>query len=137
MYKRSNNSESSNIGSTSLEEVAESSSSSAKKQKSSKDYEKTQSCGWDKNWRISCPRLEYAQAAQAYLVLVCCISPSIFSLKYSSNRAQTAHNTQVQGELKVGKLYFHNNGSILRFLRNGQIPNTKSYNGLHFASFTI
>ena len=28
--------------------------------------------------------------------------PSIFSLKYSSNRAQNAHNTQLQGELKVG-----------------------------------
>ena len=52
-------------------------------------------------------------------------------------RAQAAHNTQVQGELKVGKLYFHNNSSILRFIRNGQIPNTKSYNGLHFASFAI
>ena len=93
-----------------------------------------------------------------HLVLVCCaqferdsrsirgrksrgkilkFSPSIFSLEYSSNRAQTAHNTQVQGELKVGKLYLHNNSSILRFLRNGQIPNKKSYNGLHFASFAI
>ena len=28
-----------------------------------------------------------------------------------------ALNTQVQGELKVGKLYFHNNSSILGFLR--------------------
>ena len=28
-------------------------------EKSSKDYEKTRSCGWDKNWRINCPWLEY------------------------------------------------------------------------------
>ena len=34
-------------------------------------------------------------------------------------RRENAHNTQVQGGLKVGKLYFHNNGSILGFLRNG------------------
>ena len=46
-----------------------------------------------------------------------CISPR-FSLKYSSNRAQNAHNTHVQGELKAGKLYFLNNSSILGFLRN-------------------
>ena len=46
-------------------------------------------------------------------------SPLIFSLKDSSNHAQNAHNAQVQGELKIGKLYFHNNSSILGFLRNG------------------
>ena len=32
--------------------------------------------------------------------------------------AQNAHNTQVYGELKVGKIYFHNNNSILGYLRN-------------------
>ena len=52
------------------------------------------------------------------------------------SRSNCAQHT-IQGELKVGMLYFHNNSSILRFLRNGQIPNTKSYNGLHFASFAI
>ena len=41
-----------------------------------------------------------------------------FSLKVTSNCAQNAHNTQVYGEVKVGKLYFYNNSSILRFLRN-------------------
>ena len=61
----------------------------------------------------------------------------IFFLKYSSNRAQTAHHTQLQGELKVGKLYFHNNSSILRFLSNGQIPNTKSYQWPTFCKFRI
>ena len=43
----------------------------------------------------------------------------VFEGEYSSIRAQNAHNTQVQGELKVGKLYFHNNSSILGFLKNG------------------
>ena len=57
--KRSNNSECSNIGLTSHAEVAESSSSSAKKQKSSKVYEKTRSHGWDKNWKIDCLWMEY------------------------------------------------------------------------------
>ena len=45
----------------------------------------------------------------------------------ASNRVQNAHNTQLHGELKEGKLYFHNISSILGFLRNGKIPNTKSY----------
>ena len=39
--------------------------------------------------------------------------------KIEGERAQNAHNTQVQGELKVGKLYFHNNSGIMGFLRNG------------------
>ena len=44
--------------------------------------------------------------------------PSIFFLKYSSNRTQNARNKQLPGELKVGKRHFHNNSSILEFSRN-------------------
>ena len=33
-------------------------------------------------------------------------------------RQKNAHNTQVHGDPKVGKLYFHNNSSILGFFRN-------------------
>ena len=66
--KRSNNSESSNIGSVSTssshEEVAESSSSSAKKHKNSKDYEKTRPRGWNKNWRIDRRWLEYDEDSE-------------------------------------------------------------------------
>ena len=40
----------------------------------------------------------------------------------ASNRAQNALNSQVHGELKVGKLYFLNKSSILGFLKIVKFP---------------
>ena len=52
------------------------------------------------------------------------------------SRRKCAQNTSTQwNEFKVGKLYFHNKSSILGFLKMGKIPQTKSYNSLHFARF--